>query len=107
MGTVDDPTIVGRIGIGLRSKFEAEILDYVGSRACQGLGNAAEVDDDGFDTVALALNLGLQSLHLVAIEGVLDIAADVDGSHFCGNSGIFLDLLWYGLGHDFDRYATG
>ena len=29
MRTVDDPTIVGGVGVGLRSKFETEILDYV------------------------------------------------------------------------------
>ena len=40
-------------------------------RAGQALGNAGQVDDDGFDTVALALNLGPERLHLVAIEGIL------------------------------------
>jgi hypothetical protein len=87
VGTVDDPTIVSRICIGLGSEFEPEILDYVCSGACQGLGDAAEVDNDCFDTVALAFNLGLEPLHLVSIEGILHIAANVDGSHLCGELG--------------------
>lgn len=37
------------------------------------MSNAAEIDNDGLDTVALAFNLGLQFLHLVAVEGVGDI----------------------------------
>ena len=39
------------------------------------MGHAAEVDDDGLDTVAFALNLGLQPLHFVAVKGVGDILA--------------------------------
>ncbi len=34
------------------------------------MGNAAEVGNDGLDTVALALDLGLETLHLVAVKGV-------------------------------------
>jgi len=37
------------------------------------VSNAAKIDDDGLNTVALAFNLGLQLLHLVAVEGVGDI----------------------------------
>ena len=37
------------------------------------MSNAAEIDNDGLNTVALAFNLGLQFLHLVAVEGVGDI----------------------------------
>jgi hypothetical protein len=93
MGTVDNPTVVGRVRVGLGTEFETEILDYIGPRACQGLGDAAEVDNDSFDTVALAFNLGLEPLHLVAIERILHIAANIDGSHFCGSSGITSDLV--------------
>lgn len=39
------------------------------------MGYAAEIDNDGFDTVAFALNLGLQLFHLVAVEGIRDILA--------------------------------
>lgn len=39
----------------------------------QGLGDTAQVDNDGLDTVTLALNLGLDLLHLVAVELVGDI----------------------------------
>lgn len=60
-----------------------------GRRAVEGVGNAGQVDDDGLDAVALALDLGLQALHLVAVEGVGDIAADVDGGHGCGGGGLF------------------
>jgi len=37
------------------------------------VSNAAEIDNDGLDTVTLAFHLGLQFLHLVAVEGVGDI----------------------------------
>ena len=57
-------------------------------RAGQGLSNTAQVDDDGLDAVALALDLGLQAFHLVAVEGVGDIAADVDVGHDCGCGGV-------------------
>lgn len=39
------------------------------------MGYTAEVDNDGLDPVAFALNLGLQLLHLVAVEGIGDILA--------------------------------
>ena len=39
----------------------------------KGLGDATEIDDDGLNTVAFAFNLGLQALHLVAVERVGDI----------------------------------
>lgn len=44
-----------------------------GRRAGQRTSDTAQVDDDRFDAVALALDLGLQALHLVAVEGVGDI----------------------------------
>ena len=53
------------------------------------LSNAVEVDNDSLDAVALAFNLGLEALHLVAIEGVGDIAADIDSSHGCGGEVFF------------------
>lgn len=52
--------------------------------ATQRVSNAAQVDDDGLDAVTLALNLGLDTLHLVAVEGVGDVATDVNVGHDCG-----------------------
>jgi hypothetical protein len=60
--------------------------ELTGWRAGQGLSNTAQVDDDGLDAVAFALDLGLQALHLVAVERIGDIAADVDVGHGCGGS---------------------
>lgn len=37
------------------------------------MGDAAQIDNDGLDTVTLALNLGLDLLHLVAVELVGDV----------------------------------
>lgn len=48
------------------------------------MSNAGQVYDDSLDAVTLAFNLRLEALHLVAVEGVGDIAANVDGSHGCG-----------------------
>ena len=42
-----------------------------GSR--QRLGDTAQIDDDSLDTVAFAFNFGLETFHLVAIEGIGDI----------------------------------
>ena len=108
VGAVDDPAVVSRVGVGLGTQLEAKVLDdiwgrsaYVmgkgclrrgkekgrrltGRRAVKGVGNAGQVDDDGLDAVALAFDLGLEALHLVAVEGVGDIAANVNGSHGCG-----------------------
>lgn len=55
--------------------------DVTGRRSGQRVGNAGQVGNNGFDTVALALNLRLKALHLVAVEGVGDIARNVDGRH--------------------------
>lgn len=46
--------------------------------------HAAQVHNDRLDTITLSFNFGLKTLHLVAVEGVGDIAANVDGSHDCG-----------------------
>lgn len=37
------------------------------------MGNAAEVGNDSLDTVAFALDLGLEAFHLIAVERVGDI----------------------------------
>jgi len=37
------------------------------------MSDAAQVDNDSLDSVSLALNLGLDLLHLVPIKGVGDI----------------------------------
>ena len=39
------------------------------------MSHAAEIHDDGLNTVTFALNLGLQLLHLVAVKGIRDILA--------------------------------
>ncbi|KAJ6444658.1 polysaccharide deacetylase [Purpureocillium lavendulum] len=93
VGTVDDPTVVLGLVVGHGTQLEAEVLVDVGRRASQGGGDAGQVDDDGLDAVTLALNLGLQTLHLVAIEVVADIATDVDERHFGGLTS-WLALEW-------------
>ena len=37
------------------------------------MSDAAKVGNDSLDAVALTLDLGLETLHLVAVEGVGDI----------------------------------
>lgn len=84
MGSVDDPAIISRVNVGLSTELEAKVLDQVRSRAGKRLGHAAEIDDYGLDAVAFAFDLGLDAFHLVTIEVILDIAADVNESHDCG-----------------------
>jgi hypothetical protein len=81
VGAVDDPAVVIGVGVGLSPELEAKVLDDVSRRAGQGIGNTAQIDNDGLDAVALAFDLGLDALHLVTVEGVGDIATNVDGSH--------------------------
>lgn len=45
------------------------------------MSNIAQIDDDGLDTIALAFNLGLETLHLVTVEAVGDILAMSDRVH--------------------------
>lgn len=84
MGTVDDPSIVGGVSVGLGSQLEAEVLDDIGSRTSQRVGDTAEIDNDRLDAISFAFDLGLESLHLVSVEGVLYIATDIDSRHDCG-----------------------
>merc|ERR1711977_292455 len=65
----------------------------VGTRACQRLSNAAEIDNDGLNTVSFAFDLRLELLHLVAVEGIFHIASDIDGSHDCDLLGVPLASL--------------
>lgn len=37
------------------------------------MGNAVQIDNNSFDTVALALDFGLETLHLIAVEGIGNI----------------------------------
>jgi hypothetical protein len=78
MGTVDDPAVIGRVNVGLSAQLEAEVLDQVGSGASKGLSNTAQVDNNGLDAVALALDLSLKGLHLVTVEGVRVVPTDID-----------------------------
>lgn len=48
-----------------------------GGRATKSFGHIHHVDNDGFDAVALALHLGHDLGHLVAVEGVHDVAVHV------------------------------
>jgi hypothetical protein len=44
-----------------------------GWRTGKRLSDTAQVDDDGFDTVSFALNLGLKSFHFIPVEGIGDV----------------------------------
>lgn len=81
VGAIDDPTVVSGLGVCLSTQLEAEILDQIGGRAAQRLGDRVQVDDDCLDAIALALDLRLELLHLVTVEGIGNIATNVDGSH--------------------------
>lgn len=98
VGAVDDPTVVLGVNVGLSTKLETKVLDDIGTRASKRLSDAGQVDDNGLDTVTLAFNLGLDALHLVAVEGIADIATNVDESHDDGcKRFIFLKtwILWF------------
>ncbi len=81
------------VNVGLGAQLEAEVLDQVGSRAGRGRSYAAQVDNNGLDAVSFAFDLGDKTFHLIAIEGIGDIAADVDERHFGGVCGFLLAQL--------------
>ena len=78
VGAVDNPSVILGVNVGLGTELETKVLDDIVRRAGELVGDVVQVDDDGLDTVALALDLGLDLLHLVAVEGILHVAADVD-----------------------------
>ena len=83
MRTVDDPAVILRVLVGLGTELEAEVLDDIVWRTSKLVGDVAQVHNDSLDAVTLALDLGLQALHLVAVEGIGDIPANVDVGHDC------------------------
>lgn len=98
MSTVDDPTIVRWIRVGLSAKLEAKILDHVCAvisdrdiglmssdthkrGATQRLRDATEIDNDRLDPVPFTFNLGHEAFHLVPIEGIghiLEMVSECD-----------------------------
>lgn len=78
---VDDPAVVLGVHVGLGAELKAEVLDDVGAGTSERLSDARQVDNYSLDSISFALNLGLQPLHLVAIEGIAHIATNVDKSH--------------------------
>ena len=115
MGSINDETFVLEVKLGLCSQFAskvlgrickmwkkfseinvtASILFYVkiltSRGTSEGPGNISHVGDDGFDSVALALDLGLQPGHFVPVEGILNLSVNVE-RHF-GLSLIFSFLI--------------
>ena len=49
------------------------LVERTPRRSCETCSNTTEVNDDGFDAIAFTLDLGLELLHFVPIEGVGDI----------------------------------
>ena len=84
MSTIDDPAVIRGVNVGLSTELETKVLDDVGTRTGKRLSNTAQVDNNSLDTVALAFDLGLDLFHLITIEGVRDVAANIDESHDCG-----------------------
>jgi len=62
-------------------------VEHTRRRTCQRLRDAAQVGDDRLDAVAFALNLGLEPLHLVTVEGIGDILRQVSHDSSKSRSG--------------------
>jgi hypothetical protein len=92
VGSVDDPAIISRVGVGLSAKFKSEVLDDIcyalathplgngnpqvnltGRGPSQGRSYTGQIGNNGFDAVAFAFDLGHEAFHLVAVEGIGDI----------------------------------
>lgn len=65
----------------LGTQFTAKILGWIGGRATNGSGHIGHVYNDGFDAIALALYLGLNAWHFIAIEYIGDIAIYINRTH--------------------------
>lgn len=96
VGAIDDPAIILGVDVGLGAKLEAEVFDHIVWWTSELICDLAQVHNDGFDAVAFAFHLGLDFLHLVAVEGVSDIATDVDVGHDCGSGWLNLvgEVVW-------------
>lgn len=90
MGAINNPAIISRFGVSLSAKLKSKVFDHVGRRTAERLSDRVQVDDNGFDAIALTLNLRLQALHLVAVEGISDIPTNIDGRHCDGVDVILL-----------------
>ena len=116
MGSINDETFVLEVKLGLCSQFASKVLGRIcnvwkkfreinltaagnffhvkiltSRGTSEGPGNISHVGDDGFDSVALALDLGLQPGHFVPVEGILNLSVNVE-RHF-GLSLIFSFLI--------------
>jgi hypothetical protein len=81
--TVDDVpfnlTLADDFGLG--TEFEAKEFGNVDFETTEVVGYFGHVGDDGFDAVAFALDLGLDGVHFVAVEDIVDVPADIERSH--------------------------
>jgi len=81
VSAVDNVAVVLFVERSLSAELTAKELGRVGGRATEGASDVGHVGDDGLDTVALALDLGLEERHAVSVELVIDIATNVDHGH--------------------------
>ena len=84
VAAVDNVALILHVELGLGAQLAAKVLGDVGGGTSEGPGHVHHVDQDGLDAVALALHLGLDAGHLVAVEGVLHVAVHVQ-SHDDGD----------------------
>jgi hypothetical protein len=52
------------------------------SRSSYSFGNIYHIDDDSLDAVTLALNLGTEARHLIAVECIAHAAVHIHTPHF-------------------------
>jgi len=80
VGAIDNVSVVFLIKIGLSAKFVAEKLGDVGGWTIEGSSDVGHVEDNGLDPISLSFDFGSQGGHAVAVELVIDIAANVNES---------------------------
>lgn len=65
----------------LGAQLATKVLGWIGGRASDGPSHFRHVDQHGLNAVSFALDLCLQTWHLVAIEDVRHTAVYVYGGH--------------------------
>lgn len=66
---------------GLRAKFKTKELGEVNRGTTEIVSDVEDVGDDGLDSVSFAFDFGLDGVHFVTVEDVVDVPADIDHSH--------------------------
>jgi len=83
MSTINNESIVFQIKLRLCTQFTTKKLGRICWWSSKGFGNICHVDNDSFDTIAFAFNLGQKPRHFIAVERIRNISVNVESHGYC------------------------